>query len=149
MFELLKHFIALTSETPEVTIDWVAQLNQFLNSTWGQITTGGAITVGGAIGVLKTLIPANKQFINLTSGVRQVQTAQVTDNAKIKELEERLAKQKAEYDEKLALIAKHSPNAKLKAFGDELLRKAEEQKAKLQMPKFDKLEETIKVLKEK
>lgn len=148
--ELLKQLLVLTSEVQEVVgLEWVEQLTQFLNSTFGLTLTGIAGGITGVITFLKTFFPIHKDFIKVNTEVAQVKEVAVTDNAKIKELEAKVLAMETDYNEKLALISMKSPNAKVKDFGAELMKQVEEKKKLLKLPKVSQLEETIKVLKEK
>jgi len=150
MFELLKHLIVLTSEVTEIpTPSWITEMTNLFNSTWGWATTAGVGTIAGIIGVAKTLVPTNNAFVKVTEKIEGVKTIAATDNSRITALEEKLKSYELANDEKVALLALKSPNAKVKDLGAELMKQVEEKKKAIKLPSLDKIEETIKVLKEK
>lgn len=148
--ELFKHFIALTSEVTEVAgLEWVEQLTTFLNSTFGLTLTGIAGGITGVITFLKTFFPIHKDFLKVNTQIAEVKEVATTDNTRIAQLEAQIKQMEIDYNEKLALVSMKSPNAKVKDFGAELMKQIEEKKKSLKLPSVSKLEETIKVLKEK
>lgn len=148
--ELFRQFIVLTSEVTEVAgLEWVEQLTTFLNSTFGLTLTGIAGGITGVITFLKTFFPIHKDFLKVNTQIAEVKEVATTDNTRIAQLEAQIKQMEIDYNEKLALVSMKSPNAKVKDFGAELMKQIEEKKKSLKLPSVSKLEETIKVLKEK
>lgn len=148
--ELFRQFIVFTSEVTEVAgLEWVEQLTTFLNSTFGLTLTGIAGGITGVITFLKTFFPIHKDFLKVNTQIAEVKEVATTDNTRIAQLEAQIKQMEIDYNEKLALVSMKSPNAKVKDFGAELMKQIEEKKKSLKLPSVSKLEETIKVLKEK
>jgi hypothetical protein len=151
--DFFRHLVVLTSEIvemPEVVgLEWVEHLTTFLNSTFGLTLTGIAGGLTGIVTFLRTFFPVHKDFLKVNTAVAEVKEVAVGDHLQLQELQKRQEEFEIQTNEKLALIALKSPNAKVKDFGSELMKQVEEKKKAIKLPKMTQLEETIKVLKEK
>jgi hypothetical protein len=151
--DFFRHLVVLTSEIieiPEVVgLEWVEHLTQFLNSTFGLTLTGIAGGITGIVTFLKTFFPVHKDFLKVNTSVAEVKEVAVQDHIQIQELQKTQEVESLETNEIVALIALKSPNQQIKTLGAELMKKVEEKKKAIKLPKLSQLEETIKVLKEK
>lgn len=151
--DFFRHLIVLTSEIAEIPevvgLEWVEKLTTFLNSTFGLTLTGIAGGITGVVTFLKTFFPIHKDFLKVNTAVAEVKEVAVEDHVRINELQKQQEIDALETNEIVALIALKSPNQQVKTLGAELMKKVEEKKKSFKLPKATKLEETIKVLKEK
>jgi hypothetical protein len=85
----------------------------------------------------------------VNTAVAEVKEVAVQDHIQIQELQKTQEVESLETNEIVALIALKSPNQQIKTLGAELMKKVEEKKKAIKLPKLSQLEETIKVLKEK
>lgn len=148
--DFLKHLIVLTSEVEQVVgLEWVEQLTTFLNSTFGLTLTGITGGITAVITFIKTFFPVHKDFLKVNTAVAEVKEVAVEDNIRLTDLQKKQEVEALETNEIVALIALKSPNQQVKMLGAELMKKVEEKKKAIKLPQTTKLEETIKVLKEK
>jgi hypothetical protein len=151
--DFFRHLVVLTSEIAEIPevvgLEWVEKLTTFLNSTFGLTLTGIAGGLTGIVTFLRTFFPVHKDFLKVNNAVAEVKEVAVQDHLQIQELQKQQEQDTLETNEIVALIALKSPNQQVKTLGAELMKKVEEKKKAIKLPKMTQLEETIKVLKEK